>query len=234
MVYIQNKLRTGSLQSMTSATLTSVGPSWIWISVNHSEAAPLVLLSGDRSKNFNPVKYFKSLLFFIWWNIKIVMGQNREKQPGNILFGQRRMYTESKKMLSYIAIFWEPVSSKNLNTSATGVRHTWVSQENISPALSTTYRYVLERRRKALSGLNKMKVDVDGIFFLKVRSPGEMHLLVLCAASNDTKQIAEIKLLHKWASSMSQGVWEKWVTAGGERSQGCSSERETSKKMLRI
>lgn len=56
---------------------------------------------------------------------------------------------------------------------------------------------MLERKRKALSGLSKMKVDGDGIFFLEVRSPGEMHLLVLCAASNDTKQIAEIKLLHK-------------------------------------
>lgn len=42
-----------------------------------------------------------------------------------------------------------------------------------------------------------MKVDVDSIFSLKVQSPSEMHLLVLCAASNDTKQIAEIKLLHK-------------------------------------
>lgn len=30
--------------------------------MNHSEASPLVLLSGDRNKNFNPVKYFKSLL----------------------------------------------------------------------------------------------------------------------------------------------------------------------------
>lgn len=79
-----------------------------------------------------------------------------------------------------------------------------------------------------------MKVDVDGIFPLKVQSPGEMHLLVLCAAPNDTKQIAEIKLLHKWESSMSQGVWEKWLTAGRERSQAWSSQRETSKKMLRI
>lgn len=42
-----------------------------------------------------------------------------------------------------------------------------------------------------------MKVDVASISSLKVRSPGEMHLLVLCAASNDMKQIAEIKLLHK-------------------------------------
>lgn len=63
MVYIQNKLRTGSLQSMTSATMTSVGPSQIWISMNHSGAAPLMLLSGDRNKNFNPIKYFKSFLF---------------------------------------------------------------------------------------------------------------------------------------------------------------------------
>lgn len=79
-----------------------------------------------------------------------------------------------------------------------------------------------------------MKVDVDSISSPKVQSPGEMHLLVLCTASNDTKQIAEIKLLHKWASNMSQGVWEMWVTEGRERSQGWSWERETSKKILRI
>lgn len=85
MVYIQNKLRTGSLQSMTSATLTLVGQSWIWISVNHS-AAPPVLLSGDRNKNFNPIEYFKSLLFLMWRNTKIAMDQDREKQPGNIFF----------------------------------------------------------------------------------------------------------------------------------------------------
>lgn len=96
MVYIQNKLRTGSLQSMTSATLTSGQPSQIWISVNHSEAAPLVLLSGARNMNFNTIKCFKSLLFFMWWNIKIAMDEDREKQPGNILFGQRRCTEEQE------------------------------------------------------------------------------------------------------------------------------------------
>lgn len=59
----------------------------------------------------------------MWWNTNIAMDQDREKQPGNILSGQRRMHTERKKMLQCIAIFWEPVSSNKLNTAVTGARH---------------------------------------------------------------------------------------------------------------
>lgn len=31
----------------------------------------------------------------MWWNIKIAVDQDREKQPRNILFGQRKMYTDA-------------------------------------------------------------------------------------------------------------------------------------------
>lgn len=81
MVYIQNKLRTGSLQSMTSATLTFVGPSWIWISVSHSEAAPPVLLCGDRNMSFNTIKYFKSLLFLCGGILRLLWTRIEKSNP---------------------------------------------------------------------------------------------------------------------------------------------------------